>query len=80
MASPLVESLKRGTWFVALMAMVACGPGWQIIKKSGPPSALATVNTVAVSFSYAGMIVGGGAGVPVLRVTGTGLVFDSPSR
>ena len=62
MASPLVESLKRGTWFVALMAMVACGPGWQIIKKSGPPSALATVNTVAVSFSYAGMIVGGGAG------------------
>jgi hypothetical protein len=62
MASPLVQGLKRSAGLVALMAMVACGPSWMVVKKSGPPSALATVSSVAVSFSYAGMMVGGGAG------------------
>jgi hypothetical protein len=62
MASPLVQCLRRSVWLVALMAMVGCGPKWTIVKQSGPPSALKTVSAVSVTFSYAGLMVGGGAG------------------
>ena len=66
MASPLVQGLRRSAWMVALvtmtMAMIGCGPKWIVVKQSGPPSALKTVSAVSVSFSYAGLMVGGGAG------------------
>lgn len=66
MASPLVQGLRRSAWLIALvtmtMAMVGCGPKWIVVKQSGPPSALKTVSSVQVTFSYAGLMVGGGAG------------------
>jgi hypothetical protein len=62
MASPLVHGLKRNLWVIALLALVGCGVPWIVVKQSGPPSALKGINGLAVSFNYAGMMVGGMGG------------------
>lgn len=62
MASPLVQGLKRSAWLVALVALVGCGVPWIVVKQSGPPSALKGISAIAVSFNYAGLMVGGMGG------------------
>jgi hypothetical protein len=62
MASPLVQGLRRSAWLVALVVLVGCGVPWIVVKQSGPPSALKGISGIAVSFNYAGMMVGGMGG------------------
>jgi hypothetical protein len=38
---------------------VGCGPPWRVIKQSGPPSALADIQSLGVKFDYSRISLGG---------------------
>jgi hypothetical protein len=58
----LLQSLKRSAFLLVMTTIVGCGVPWQVVKQSGPPSALKGASAIAVSFDYTGMIVGGMGG------------------
>jgi hypothetical protein len=60
--SALSYAFKRASFLLVMTVMVGCGVPWQVVQKSGPPSALRGVSAVAVSFDYTGMMVGGMGG------------------
>jgi hypothetical protein len=44
---------------IALLLLAGCGPPWRVIRESGPPSALAGVQLIGVSFDWQRATVGG---------------------
>ena len=53
--------MKHGLIGAALIVglLSGCGPAWKVVRVSGPPSALAAANDVALSFDYTQMYVEG---------------------
>ena len=41
------------------LALIGCGPPWRVRFASGPPSALATVQSIGVSLDYSQLMMGG---------------------
>ena len=57
---PLQARLTLGFAAVLLAGtLTGCGPGWKVVRTSGPPSALATASDVAVAYDYSHMLVEG---------------------
>lgn len=44
---------------IALLLLAGCGPPWRVVRQSGPPSALAGVQLIGVSFDWSRATVGG---------------------
>jgi hypothetical protein len=51
------NALLGSALLIALLS--GCGPNWKVVKVSGPPSALAATNDVALAFDYSQMFVEG---------------------
>jgi hypothetical protein len=47
------------TFALLALTLIGCGPPWKLIRASGPPSALAPMTSLGVSFDYSALIMGG---------------------
>lgn len=54
-----MRTLRPLSLVVIALTLIACGPPWKLIRASGPPSALATMASVGVSFDYGSLVMGG---------------------
>lgn len=53
-----VLSWALGLGVVATLGLVGCGPPWDVVKQSGPPSALRGVGQIGVAFDDSELLVG----------------------